>query len=84
MSHIFESTKFQPFAIHEAKHRLYNCRHGYLTAQQYLENLQIAVAVVEHVGGRIGDDPSVFQYFVVKLGVDVADLTPAQRAWRQM
>jgi hypothetical protein len=79
VSNNFESTKFLPYAIYEAKRRLYNCRQGNHTAQQYLEKFQVAVAVVEHVGGLVGD-PGVFQYFADKLGVVVADLTPAQRA----
>jgi hypothetical protein len=45
-----------------------------------LEKFQVAVAVVEHVGGLVGEDPGVFQFFADKLGVVVADLTPAQRA----
>jgi hypothetical protein len=51
VSNNFQSANFLPYAIFEAKRRLYNCRQGSLTAQQYLEKFQVAVAVVEHVGG---------------------------------
>jgi hypothetical protein len=60
VSNNFESTKFLPYAIYEGKRRLYNCSQGNLTAQQYLEKFQVAVAVVEHVEGMVGDDPGVF------------------------
>lgn len=56
----FESQKYLPHAIHEAKRRFFACSQGRTaTCQEYLEKFQNLLSVLEAVGAVIGPDTSV-------------------------
>ena len=72
----FQSQKFLPHALHDAKRKFYGCYQGKMvTPQAYLEQFQNTVDVIEHCGGTVGTDPGIAQELVKERNLDVSLLT---------
>ncbi|MHA7927606.1 MAG: reverse transcriptase domain-containing protein, partial [Marinobacter sp.] len=65
----FQSTRYLPLSIHEAKRRYYLLRQDGSTNQDYLERFQNAKEVIEHCGGSVGEEPKVLQEVRAEMGV---------------
>jgi hypothetical protein len=56
----FQTQKYGPQALHEAKRRFYMMRQDkHTSVQQYYESFTNTVEVIEHCGGDIGTDRSL-------------------------
>jgi hypothetical protein len=56
----FQTLKYGPQAMHEAKHRFYMMRRDkHTSVQQYYESFVNTVKVIKHCGGDIGTDQSL-------------------------
>jgi hypothetical protein len=65
----FQSQKYLPHALHEAKktfYLLYQVHH--MSTQAYLEQFQNTVHVIEHTGGIIGIEPGMAKAYNKKAG----------------
>ena len=80
----FQSQKYMPHALHEAKKRLYNCYQArHTTTQAYLESFQNCLDVVNHIGGTIGGDPAMIDKVAKQISKDKNTLTEAEIAMGQ-
>ena len=71
----FQTQKYLPQALHEAKKRFFNCyqpRHQ--TTQAYLETFQNHLDVIKHIGGLIGTDPIILIKIAKELNKAVGEL----------
>ena len=77
----FQSQKYLPQAIHEAKRRFYMLQQGrHTTTIQYLEQFQNTLDVLKHCGGTIGDDPGLGKFIIEGKGMDPLSATDAEMA----
>lgn len=81
----FQSQKYLPHALHEAKRRFYMCyQHKFMTTTAYLELFQNIVDVIEQSGGTIGTDSGLILAFAEARGLDIAtDLPELERISQQ-
>ena len=71
----FQTQKYTPQAIHEAKRRFYNCyQQRHHTIQGYLETFQNNLDVLSHIGGSIGQDMRLLEDIAREKEVLVAEL----------
>lgn len=68
----FQSQKYPPHALHEAKYKFYHYRQKFQSPSEYLEGFQTLVEVIESIEGSIGDDAEVITSMVTKEGFDIA------------
>jgi len=75
ISYSFESQKYLPLAIFEAKRRYFNMKQGRLeTVESLLERFQSQKGVLTQVGAVIGPDLGVAQQ-IAGVGAELAELT---------
>ena len=76
----FQSQKYLPHALHEAKRRFYMCSQGkYATTQAYLEQFQNTIDVIEHCGVGIGEEPGTLGVEAREERINVATMSDAER-----
>jgi len=77
----FQSQKYEPHALHEAKRRFYLMSQGKgVSCQNYFESFQNAVEVLEYCGGEIGTDIGLVERALASLNVTLDTATPEQLA----
>ena len=76
----YQSQKYTPQAIHDAKRRFYQCyQPSNMTVQAYYERFINLIDVIDHIGGSIGYDPKMLEMVGVTNNKDVGDLTEDER-----
>ena len=79
MSFNFQSQKYVPHSLHEAKRHFYMCSQGkFSTTQAYLEQLQNMVDVIEHSGGSVGHEPGILGAIAEELNIDLDTVMAAE------
>jgi hypothetical protein len=75
----FQSQRYTPLALHEAKRR-YNTfsQDRHMTCQQYYETFKNNVEVIEYCGGDIGQDPGLVDAELTTAGTDRTKATVTQ------
>jgi hypothetical protein len=74
----FESQKYGPLALHEAKKRFYSLRQDkHTSCQQYLKSFKNMVEVMEHSGGGIGIDKQMVDVIISEGGVTSPTISSA-------
>jgi hypothetical protein len=72
----YQSQKYTPQAIHDAKKRFYQCyQPSSMSVQTYYERFMNLVDVIEHIGGGIGCDPKMLDIMSKANNKSVADLS---------
>lgn len=75
----FQSQKYLPHALHEAKRRFYMCYQGkFTTTAIYLEQFQNMIDVIQQSGGGIGDDQGIIDSLIAERNFDVTTCTAAE------
>ncbi len=75
----FQSQKYEPHALHEAKRLFYQTnQHRGVTCQSYLESFQNSVEVLEYSGGDIGTDIGLIEKALVSQNATTKTATKAQ------
>jgi hypothetical protein len=75
----FQSQKFLPHSIHEARRRFYLFSQGKLPTATYYEQFLNIVEVIESIDGNIGMDPGIEEIVTTEKGRDVTAMTDADR-----
>jgi hypothetical protein len=69
----FQSQKYKPQALHEAKRRFYVLSQDRnMTVQVFLERYQNNIDVIEHCGGSIGVEPILVENILTELGLTMS------------
>ena len=75
----FQSQKYEPHALHEAKRRFYQTsQHKSTTCQGYLETFQNSVEVLMYSGGDIGTDTGLVEKALASQGLTMETATVEQ------
>ncbi len=75
----FQSQKYEPHALHEAKRRFYQTsQHKNATCQSYLETFQNSVEVLEYTGGETGTDMGLVERALASKDVTMETATAEQ------
>jgi hypothetical protein len=76
----YQSQKYTPQAIHDAKKRFYQCyQPSSMSVQTYYEQFMNLVDVIEHIGGGIECDPTMLDIMSKANNKGVADLSGEER-----
>ena len=74
----FQSERYAPLALHDAKRRFYTfAQDKHTTCQQYHETKNNA-EVIEYCGGALGNDPGLIEAELTRVGVNRVAATDAQ------
>lgn len=75
----FQSQRYSPLALHEAKRRFYLfSQNRHMTCQQYHETFKKNVEVIEYYGGELGKDTGLVDAALTTAGLTRANAAPGQ------
>jgi hypothetical protein len=75
----FQSERYSPLALHEAKRRFYSfSQDQHMTCQRYYETFKNNVEVIEHCGGSVSEDTGLVDAELIAAGLTRARATRGQ------